>query len=185
MEKEGNEIRKARLEKGFTQRALAEMINVSDKTVSKWERNLGLPDVATLPKLSRVLGISISSIIGEETEKKMKKTCFYYCPICHSVASSQGEMEISCCGKRLVALKEEKAKEEEKLMLEDVEDEIHITSGYPQTKEDHIAFIAFVNGERTELIRTYPEWDISVRIKKRRGYLFFFRTNGKLCYQLI
>ncbi len=185
MEKEGNAIRQARLEKGLTQNELARMINVSDKTVSKWERDLGLPDVSTLPRLSRILGISISSIIGDETEKKMKKTCFYHCPICHSVASSQGEMDISCCGKRLVALKEEKAEEEEKLMLEDVEDEIHITSGHPQTKEDHIAFIAFINGERTEMIRTYPEWDISVRIKKRRGRLFFFRTNGKLYYQFI
>lgn len=185
MERKWNAIRQARLEQGLTQKRLAEMINVSDKAVSKWERGLGLPDVQTLPRLSRVLGISISSIIGEEEEKKMKKTCFYYCPTCHSVASSQGEMEISCCGRRLPALKEEKAEECGRLMTEDVEDEIHVTSPYPQTKEDHVVFIAFANGERTEIVRTYPEWDVSVRFKKRRGKLFFFRTSGRLCYQLV
>lgn len=185
MEKERNAIRLARIEKGLTQKRLAEMINVSDKAVSKWERGLGLPDVQTLPRLSRMLGISISSIIGDEEEKKMKKTCFYYCPTCHSVASGQGEMEISCCGRRLPALKEEKAEEWEKLMTEDVEDEIHVTSPHPQTKEDHVVFIAFANGERIEIVRTYPEWDVSVRFKKRRGKLFFLRTSGRLCYQIV
>ena len=45
-------IRALRLEKGLTQRALAEKIGVGDKAVSKWERGMGCPDVTLLPALA-------------------------------------------------------------------------------------------------------------------------------------
>ena len=44
-EKTGRLIRDLRTEKGLTQAQLAQLIHVSDKAVSKWERGLGCPDV--------------------------------------------------------------------------------------------------------------------------------------------
>lgn len=45
-------IRRARLEKGMTQRQLAERLHVTDKSVSKWERDVCRPDVALLEPLA-------------------------------------------------------------------------------------------------------------------------------------
>lgn len=42
----GQFIAKCRKEKGMTQKELAEKLNVSDKSISKWERGINLPDVS-------------------------------------------------------------------------------------------------------------------------------------------
>ena len=52
----GATISALRKEKGLTQLELARQMGVTDKAVSKWERNLSFPDVASLPKLAEVLG---------------------------------------------------------------------------------------------------------------------------------
>ena len=54
--KVGTLISSLRKEKGYTQKQLAEMIQVSDKAVSKWERGMGCPDVSLLGELSAALG---------------------------------------------------------------------------------------------------------------------------------
>ena len=61
----GTYIRSLRIKKGMTQAQLAELLNVTDKAVSKWERDLSYPDITILPKLADVLGIRVSSIIDE------------------------------------------------------------------------------------------------------------------------
>ena len=61
-QKIGQFIAEMRKEQGLTQRELAEKLNVSDKVVSKWETGKSLPDVETMPKISKVLGISISEL---------------------------------------------------------------------------------------------------------------------------
>lgn len=55
-----SEYRKA---KGLTQRALAEQLNITDKAVSKWERNIARPDISLIPKLSEILGIPVELLI--------------------------------------------------------------------------------------------------------------------------
>ena len=45
----GGLIRRLRQERGLTQRQLAERMGISDKTVSKWERGMGCPDLSLLP----------------------------------------------------------------------------------------------------------------------------------------
>lgn len=40
----------------MTQKELAERLNVSDKTVSRWERDDGAPDLSLIPSLQRYLG---------------------------------------------------------------------------------------------------------------------------------
>lgn len=53
-----------RKEKGMTQADLAARMGVTDKAVSKWERDLSLPDVHSIPKLAQVLGISVEELMG-------------------------------------------------------------------------------------------------------------------------
>lgn len=68
-----------RRQKGLTQAALAETLNYSDKSVSKWERGEGIPDVTVLVRLADYYGISVNDLVtpadsrpapAEETEEK-------------------------------------------------------------------------------------------------------------------
>ncbi|MDD4378167.1 MAG: helix-turn-helix transcriptional regulator, partial [Eubacteriales bacterium] len=52
-----------RKEKNLTQKQLADAMNISDKTISKWERGLGCPDVSLLHELSNVLNVNIEKIL--------------------------------------------------------------------------------------------------------------------------
>lgn len=64
----GQLIAQVRKEKGMTQKQLAELLHVSDRTVSKWERGKGFPDPGILEPLADVLQIPLSDIIcGERT----------------------------------------------------------------------------------------------------------------------
>ena len=60
----GNRLSLARKEKGITQQQLSEMINYSDKAVSKWERGESIPDVFTLCDICEKLEISLDYLCG-------------------------------------------------------------------------------------------------------------------------
>lgn len=61
-------IKDLRTGKGMSQKQLAEMLNVTDKAVSKWETGRGVPDISLLEPLSTALGISLSELMnGEKT----------------------------------------------------------------------------------------------------------------------
>ena len=67
----GQFIKAIRKEKGLTQRELAERLNISEKTVSKWETGKGLPDVGLMLPLSKVLGISVNELLsGQRLDEK-------------------------------------------------------------------------------------------------------------------
>lgn len=53
-----------RKKKGLTQKALAEQLNVTDKAVSKWERDIACPDINTVPKLAEILDVPVESLIN-------------------------------------------------------------------------------------------------------------------------
>ena len=63
----GATISALRKERGMTQLELARQMGVTDKAVSKWERNLSFPDVASLPKLAEVLGTSVDELLEMKT----------------------------------------------------------------------------------------------------------------------
>lgn len=71
--KTGAPIAEARKEKGFTQRQLAETLHLSDRTVSKWERGAGFPDVALLEPLADALGLTVRSLLRGEAEPSEEK----------------------------------------------------------------------------------------------------------------
>lgn len=66
-----------RKEAGLTQAELAEKINYSDKSVSKWEQGNGVPDIYILLQLAKLYKVSLNDLVGEETPlnpAKEKKT---------------------------------------------------------------------------------------------------------------
>lgn len=65
----GEIISSLRKEKGMTQSDLAEKMNVTDKAVSKWERNLSFPDVNSIPKLAEILGISVEELLNAQKKE--------------------------------------------------------------------------------------------------------------------
>lgn len=67
----GKYIAGKRKELGMTQKQLAEKLGMSDKSVSKWERGICLPDVSVYSDLCMILGISINEFLaGEDIEKE-------------------------------------------------------------------------------------------------------------------
>ena len=62
----GKYIAKNRKDIGLTQKQLAEKLGMSDKSVSKWERGICLPDVSIYSKLCRILGISLNEFFAGE-----------------------------------------------------------------------------------------------------------------------
>ena len=64
----GTRIKELRIERKLTQKELADILTVSDRTVSKWEQLKGNPDVEMLPKLAETLGVSCDYILnGKES----------------------------------------------------------------------------------------------------------------------
>ena len=59
----GNMIASLRKEQGMTQLELAEKMGVTDKAVSKWERDLSYPDISSLPKLAEIFGVSVDQLM--------------------------------------------------------------------------------------------------------------------------
>ncbi|MBR1811723.1 MAG: helix-turn-helix transcriptional regulator [Clostridia bacterium] len=53
---------------GLTQTALAEQLNYSDKSVSKWERGEGIPDIFVLAQLTEIFGCTADALLGLETK---------------------------------------------------------------------------------------------------------------------
>lgn len=63
----GETISTLRREKGMTQKELADLLNITDKAVSKWERDLACPDTMTIPKLAEILGVSIEELMNAKS----------------------------------------------------------------------------------------------------------------------
>ena len=65
MEKQtlGQKIAELRKAKNMTQLELANKLNITDKAVSKWERDISCPDINTFPKLAEILGVSVDELL--------------------------------------------------------------------------------------------------------------------------
>lgn len=57
---------------GLTQAELAEMLNYSDKSVSKWERGDGLPDITVLAEMASIFGVTVNDFLDEKSLQKRK-----------------------------------------------------------------------------------------------------------------
>ena len=67
----GQFIKAMRKEKNLTQREVAERLNISEKTVSKWETGNGMPEVSLMLPLCELLEISVNELLsGERLDEK-------------------------------------------------------------------------------------------------------------------
>ena len=69
----GEKIASLRKVAGMTQRQLADRMGVTDKAVSKWERNLSCPDIESIPLLAEIFGISADELINTKATGTSQK----------------------------------------------------------------------------------------------------------------
>lgn len=69
----GGMIASLRKSKGMTQLDLAQQLGVTDKAVSKWERDLSCPDISALPKLAEVLGVTVDELMQTKCKPAAEK----------------------------------------------------------------------------------------------------------------
>lgn len=70
----GQIIVQLRKDKNMTQLELAEKMGVTDKAVSKWERDLSCPDVSSIPKLAEVLEVSVEQLLQSKEKANREET---------------------------------------------------------------------------------------------------------------
>lgn len=177
----GMTIKTLREKRGLTQAVLAARLNVSSKTVSKWETAKGLPDISLLQPLAKALGVSVIELMNGEyvvnrnKSSNMARTKFYVCPVCGNAIHSVGNALISCCGITLPSLEAEEADDEHILAVEPSEDECFLTIRHPMTKEHYISFAAFVTADRVQTVKFYPEGNAETRMQLRgRGTIYWY-----------
>lgn len=66
----GENLKTLRKQKGFSQEELATRLHVVRQTISKWEKNLSVPDADTLIRLAEVLEVSVSELLGAKIENE-------------------------------------------------------------------------------------------------------------------
>lgn len=84
--KTGSFLKEFRKEKGITQEKFAEKLNVSGRTVSRWETGINLPDISLLVEIADFFDVSIPEIIRGERKsatmendvKKIAESMFDY-----------------------------------------------------------------------------------------------------------
>jgi transcriptional regulator with XRE-family HTH domain len=65
----GARIARLRKEQGMTQLELAERMGVTDKAVSKWERGVSFPDIASFPRLAEIFHVSTDDLLQAAKRK--------------------------------------------------------------------------------------------------------------------
>lgn len=186
----GKLIYALRNEKGMTQLQLAELMNISDKTVSKWERGLGCPDVSLLLELSNIFNVDLSEMLSGQIAVNdvhggnMKRIKVYVCPNCGNVITALTDTSISCCGKKLLPLELKKAEITDRLTVEIIENDYYISTDHEMTGEHYISFVALMSDDTVMMRKQYPEWDMQVRIPCfAHGRLMWYCTQHGLFYQ--
>ncbi len=179
----GSTIKRLREERGLTQAELARRLDVSSKTVSKWETAKGFPDISLLEPLAAALGVSVMELLSGDTVVNRNKSAnllrakFYVCPICGNVIHATGEALVSCCGVSLPALEAEEADEDHAITMEQVEDETFVTVRHPMTKTHFISFLAYVTSDKLQLVKLYPEGNAECRFRFQGGGMLYLCCN--------
>ena len=193
LQKTGNLIATLRKEKSLTQKELADNLGMSPKTVSKWERGNGFPDVGLLSELSAVFGVDVKKLLEGEMPKtkseavNMKKTKFYVCDVCGNLVTDMGgskNTEIFCCGRKLSPMIPKTADSAHEFRFSMVEDEHLITFSHPMEKEHYISFVSYVRFDRVLTVKLYPEQDGELRFPVMRGGKFYYYCNEHGLFEL-
>ena len=185
----GASIRALRERAGMTQRQLADQLGITDKAVSKWETDRGLPDITLVEPLACALGVSVAELLsGEQIVNanragNLLRAKFYVCPLCGNVIHATGEASISCCGIALPVLEVENAVDGKipaapesteaadlsvHLPQVDVADgEVYLAMDHPMDKDHFISFVAYVTTDQVFFRKLYPEQTADARFPYR------------------
>lgn len=172
----GKLIFDGRTKKGMTQSQLAEKINVSDKTVSKWECGNGCPDITLISGISKVLEIDISSLLSGELKKNrfsggnMKNIKFYVCKSCKNVVTATNPVQLSCCGKILEQMQVSGVL---KASVQDCGGEFYVQFEHEMTKENYISAVFAVYYDRVLSIPLFAEQEASFVVNQVSGAEFY------------
>jgi DNA-binding XRE family transcriptional regulator len=153
----GHLIAGLRKEKHLTQKELADLLHLSDRTISKWERGAGCTDISLIGGISQILGVNIENIlVGDLDENNknggnMNKIKFYVCPTCGNVLTAVCEADVSCCGRKLAPCESCSPNSDicvkHEIHISDVEDEYYVTLNHEMSKKHYISFVACVSHE--------------------------------------
>ena len=168
----GELIKKLRERDKMTQAVLAQRLNVSDKTVSKWETGRGYPDISLLQPLTEVFKASVvellsgNIVVNNNVGANMFRSDFYVCPVCGNVIHSMGQAVVSCHGINLIPAAAEDTDESHSVSIENIEDEYFVSVAHEMSKEHYISFISAVSNDRIQFVKLYPEGNAEARFKK-------------------
>lgn len=182
----GAVIRELREKNHFTQAELAAKLNVSSKTISKWETAKGYPDISLLEPLAEIFRVSLTELISGNAvnnvnvSANMLRSKFYVCPVCGNVLQSMGEAVIHCHGVLLTPCQPEETDENHKIFVERVEDEYYVRIEHDMTKEHYISFVAALSADKVQMIKLYPEGNAEARFKINgvKKILFYCNRDG-------
>ena len=179
----GAVIKELREKNHFTQAELAEKLNISDKTVSKWETAKGYPDISMLEPIANVFGISLAELLSGNAinnvnvSANMMRSKFYVCPVCGNIVHSMGEAVIHCHGVQLMPCQAEETDENHKIFIEKVEDEYFVRIDHDMTKLHYISFVAAMSADKIQMVKLYPEGNAEARFQIRAVRKIFFYCN--------
>lgn len=186
----GAVIKELREKNRLTQAELAQRLNVSDKTISKWETAKGYPDITLLEPIAEAFGVSVtellsgSAVTNRNVSGNMLRSKFYVCPVCGNSIHTMGEAVISCHGIQLMPSEGESADENHQLTVEIVEDDFYIQINHPMTKKHYISFVAAVSSDRLQMVKLYPEGNAEVRFPIRGlKRIYYYCNRDGLFYQ--
>lgn len=186
----GKIIKELRERKHLTQKQLADMMQISDKTVSKWETDRGLPDIGLIERLAGSLEVSVAELLAGEyainsnRSSNMKKVKFYVCPVCGNVIQAIGEGTYTCCGIVLPQLQVEDVDNKHQISAEIADDAYYIYMEHPMTKEHYISFVAYVTSDRIQFVKLYSEQSAEVRVARSGHGLIYAYCNQHGLFQL-
>lgn len=182
----GAAIREMRQQKNMTQLQLAQKLNVSDKTVSKWETGKGYPDITLLEPIAEAFSVSVTELISgnrirnKNVSANMLRSGFCVCPVCGNVIHTMGEAVIQCHGVQLLPAEPEAADEHHMIFIERAEDDYYVRIDHEMTKQHYISFIAAVSPDRLEVVKLYPEGNAEARFPMRgvKKIVFWCNRDG-------
>ncbi len=182
----GAVIKELREKYHLTQAELAVKLNVSDKTVSKWETAKGYPDISLLEPIARVFGISVTELISGNAvsnvnvSANMLRSKFYVCPVCGNSIHSMGEAVIQCHGIILKPCQAEETDENHMVFIERMEDEYYVRVEHDMKKQHYISFIAGLSSDKVQMVKLYPEGNAEARLKINgvKRILFYCNRDG-------
>ncbi len=182
----GAVIKELREKNRLTQAELAEKLNVSDKTVSKWETAKGYPDISMLEPIAKALRVSVPELLSGNAVQNVNvsanimRSKFYVCPVCGNTIQSMGEAVIYCHGVPLTPCQAEETDENHKIFIERVEDDYYVQIEHDMTKQHYISFIAALSFDKIQMVKLYPEGNAEARFEMRgvKQILFYCNRDG-------